>query len=221
MGEKKHINEIPPQNPRDNPMKFLFTRFFLYVFFRSLRKFCAVPRSYPFAFPYFLHCLIGVETEALLDYRGGRGIISIVQKILAPIKMESALPPPKTQIVWAGFFLQREHIFPGVHKIGAAISVPRIAGRKFYAHQDFSELYGGTFARSYSVSNGHLCPHPPRAPRFRRAPSRALSVWANACRLPVLIICLLHTGRRRALSPPNRAIWCDCDLRFESRISNH
>ena len=23
------------------------------------------------------------------------------------------------------------------------------------------------------------------------------------------------------LSAPNRAIWCDCDLRFESRIANH
>ena len=34
----------------------------------------------PLAFPCFLHCLIGVETEGLLDYQGGgRGIISIVR----------------------------------------------------------------------------------------------------------------------------------------------
>ena len=26
---------------------------------------------------------------------------------------------------------------------------------------------------------------------------------------------------RASLSAPNRAIWCDCDLRFESRIANH
>ena len=37
-----------------------------------------------------------------------------------------------------GFFLQKERIFPGAHKIGAAISGPRIAGQKFYGREDFS-----------------------------------------------------------------------------------
>ena len=37
--------------------------------------------------------------------------------------------------------MQKERIFPGAHKIGAAISGPRIAGRKFYGRiaEDFSE----------------------------------------------------------------------------------
>ena len=39
-----------------------------------------------------------------------------------------------------GFFLQKERIFPGAHKIGAAISGPRIADKTFYGHEDFSDL---------------------------------------------------------------------------------
>ena len=31
-------------------------------------------------------------------------------------------------------FLQKERIFPGAHKVGAAISDPRIADKKFYRH---------------------------------------------------------------------------------------
>ena len=38
-----------------------------------------------------------------------------------------------------GFFLQKERIFPGAHKIGAAISGPRIADKTFYGHEDFSD----------------------------------------------------------------------------------
>ena len=34
-----------------------------------------------------------------------------------------------------GFFLQNERIFPGAHKIGAAISGPRIADKKIYGHE--------------------------------------------------------------------------------------
>ena len=37
-----------------------------------------------------------------------------------------------------GFPAERTHS-PGVHKIGAAISGPRIADRTFYGHEDFSE----------------------------------------------------------------------------------
>ena len=32
MGEKKHINKVSPPKSRDNPVKILFTCFFLYVF---------------------------------------------------------------------------------------------------------------------------------------------------------------------------------------------
>ena len=62
------------------------------------------------------------------------------RKICAPIKIKSALPPPKkTQIppplkrgiLWTLFFLQNERIFPGVHKIDAPISGPRIADKNF------------------------------------------------------------------------------------------
>ena len=58
-----------------------------------------------------------------------------LRKIRAPIKIKSAPPPPKTPpqkrgILRTWFFLQKERIFPGVHKIGAPISGPRIAGNK-------------------------------------------------------------------------------------------
>ena len=39
----------------------------------------------PLAFPCFLHCLIGVEAEGLLDYQGQAGIISIVRWNLRPV----------------------------------------------------------------------------------------------------------------------------------------
>ena len=63
-----------------------------------------------------------------------------IKKIRAPIKIKSALPPPppkpkipplKCGILWTGLFLQNGRIFPGVHKIGAAISGPRIADTNF------------------------------------------------------------------------------------------
>ena len=38
-------------------------------------------------------------------------------------------------------FLQKECNFPEAHKIGAAISGPRIAGKILYGHKDFSEIY--------------------------------------------------------------------------------
>ena len=40
-------------------------------------------------------------------------------------------PPPNCGILWKWVFLQKERIFPGVHKIGAAISGPRIADTNF------------------------------------------------------------------------------------------
>ena len=51
-------------------------------------------------------------------------------------KNKIGIPPPQTPPLKGGilrtwFFLQRERIFPGVHKIGAAISGPRIADTNF------------------------------------------------------------------------------------------
>ena len=77
--------------------------------------------------------------------------MKIIRKILAPIKIKSALPPPPPQtqntpspktrnFMDMAFFLQKERIFPGVHKIGAAISGPRITDKHFYGHEDFSEI---------------------------------------------------------------------------------
>ena len=63
--------------------------------------------------------------------------LPLFRKILAPIKIKSALAPPppkpplKRGILWTWVFLQKERIFPGVHKIGAAISGPRIADTNF------------------------------------------------------------------------------------------
>ena len=39
----------------------------------------------PLAFPCFVLCLVGVETEGLLDYQGWVGIISIVRWNLRPV----------------------------------------------------------------------------------------------------------------------------------------
>ena len=65
-----------------------------------------------------------------------------IRKILAPIKIKSALPPPpknptpppppKRGILWTWrFFCRKKSFFPGFHKIGAAIFGPRIADTNF------------------------------------------------------------------------------------------
>ena len=41
-------------------------------------------------------------------------------------------------------FLQKERIFRGAHKIGAAISGPRIAAKKINGHGDFPEIRSGS-----------------------------------------------------------------------------
>ena len=74
------------------------------------RKFRAVPRLCP-CVPLFVHCLIRVEAEGLLDYQGRAGIISIVRWNLRPVifgvdrlkfrKMPFWAPPekwPKSQL---------------------------------------------------------------------------------------------------------------------------
>ena len=51
------------------------------------------------------------------------------------------IPPPlKRGILWTQVFLQKEGIFPGVHKIGAAISGPRIADTNFTDTRIFLRL---------------------------------------------------------------------------------
>ena len=68
-----------------------------------------------------------------------------ISKIPAPIKIKSALPPPPSPkypplqggILWTWLFLQKERIFPGAHKTGAAISGPRIARTKILRTRGF------------------------------------------------------------------------------------
>ena len=48
-----------------------------------------------------------------------------------PKKKNPNTPPLKRGILWTWFFLQKERIFPGVHKIGVPISGPRIADTNF------------------------------------------------------------------------------------------
>ena len=61
-----------------------------------------------------------------------------IRKIRAPIKIKSALPPSppkpppkKGEFYGHGFSCRENAFFPGVHKIGAAISGPRITDTNF------------------------------------------------------------------------------------------
>ena len=57
-----------------------------------------------------------------------------------PPPKNSKYPPLKRGSLWALLFLQNGRIFPGAHQIGATISGPRIAGKQFCGHEDFSEF---------------------------------------------------------------------------------
>ena len=58
-----------------------------------------------------------------------------------PQKKKPKYPPKKRGNLWAWRFSCRKKkkktIFPGAHKVGAAISGPRVAGKTFYGHKDF------------------------------------------------------------------------------------
>ena len=84
----------------------------------------------------------GATTSITMAFSQTRGTRDFrLRKIPTPIKIKLALPPhpskrpnpppPKTRILWAwGFSSRKNQKMPGAHKIGAAISGPRIAGRK-------------------------------------------------------------------------------------------
>ena len=71
-------------------------------------------------------------------------------------------PPLKRRILWTWVFLQKERIFPGVHKIGAAISGPRIADTNFTDTRIFlttprnPENFKDWAAANGGVTNGGL-----------------------------------------------------------------
>ena len=107
----------------------------------------------------FQRCIIAICEFGALRFR----------KICAPVKIKSALPPPQTQntpplkrgILWTWVFPAERTHFPGVHKICAAISGPRIA------HTNFTDTR--TFLRDVKPSwfaGGGRCPSPsPWGPR--------------------------------------------------------
>ena len=51
---------------------------------RSFGNLCPYSQKAP-CVPFFVLCLVGVETEGLLDYEGRAGIISIVRWNLRPV----------------------------------------------------------------------------------------------------------------------------------------
>ena len=58
-------------------------------------------------------------------------------------------PPPKREEFYGqGFFLQKECIFPGTHKIGAAISGPRIADKNFTDTRTFLRTFSPNLPRN-------------------------------------------------------------------------
>ena len=74
--------------------------------------------------------------------------LQVFRKIPAPIKIKSALPPPQTQTPppkTRNFMDIKKAFFPGVHKIGAAISGPRIADKPILR------------TRGYVYNCAHVC----------------------------------------------------------------
>ena len=66
----------------------------------------------------------------------------------SPPKKKPQIPPPKTRnFMDMAFSCRKNAFFPGAHKIGAAISGPKIADKKIYGHEDVSELWVGTLPR--------------------------------------------------------------------------
>ena len=72
--------------------------------------------------PKWVPCQVGENPRA----------IKIKLALPPPPFQENPTPPLKGGILWAwGFFQQKEPKVPGAHKIGAAISGPRIGGGNF------------------------------------------------------------------------------------------
>ena len=66
-------------------------------------------------------------------------------------------PPKKGEILWIKwFFLQKERIFPGVHKIGAPISGPRIADTNFTDTRIFLTIILLALNGKVHVKKGHF-----------------------------------------------------------------
>ena len=80
----------------------------------------------PLASPYFLPCLIGVETEGFLDYQGKAGIISIVRWNLRlgifAVENFSSSPGPQQDTLWIHDFWRGPPCPKVLEKKGALVS---------------------------------------------------------------------------------------------------
>ena len=119
-------------------------------------------------------------------------------RVCSSLKIESALPPKspppknteipppplKRGILWAWRFSCRKNaIFPGAHQIGAAISGPRIAGKTFRGHEDFSDFTMLVTARvSRKTQDFHFLLQNPQTPEgFQEGLRRGL--WRGLWRV--------------------------------------
>ena len=109
-----------------------------------------------------------------------------IRRIRAPIKIKSALPPPNPkyppppqneEFYGHRFSCRKNAFFPGVHKIGAAISGPRIADTNFmdtrifligvFLRIDSCESIRANRPDSRCESPGHLRSASPKVPHKR------------------------------------------------------
>ena len=95
-------------------------------------------RSPPKAFPrlglplFAVLALRELESACTVCFSGVVGGTHLGSAVGTPPPPKPKIHPPlKRGILWTWFFLQSGRIFPGVHKIGAAISSPRIADKNF------------------------------------------------------------------------------------------
>ena len=106
----------------------------------SLRHICAIPHFATLRDNVQYPIKTSTKMFAILLLRKIRALIKI-KWALSPQKTPNTPPPLKRGIFMDMVFpAERNAFFRGVHKIGAAISGPRIADTKFYGHEDFSEL---------------------------------------------------------------------------------
>ena len=124
----------------------------------------------------------------------------LVRKIRVPIKIKSALPPPpknpkypppKRGIWWTWVYLQKERIFPGVHKIGAPISGPRIADTNFtdtriFLKEDSRERQRGG-GKKAGRGGGGAKPHE-ETPHRKQFPTPLTSVRSAPPPYPISLI---------------------------------
>ena len=125
------MTPLPKRFPPPSGVRALF---FLYKNPRQSRPEALLEGSKNFRESAFSGTFSSPHTFCTPPYHGPK----IVRKIPAHINKigisppkHKIPPPPKRGIVWTLVFLQKERIFPGAHKIGAAISGPRIADMNF------------------------------------------------------------------------------------------